>query len=109
MDSSEPGGALPFRMDAAVVGTDMRGDRISGAPSGVAAVRRGVVVRPGIAGDRSLCVSAAAAATRLHSSSQAKGDYILKNGVNCVLFLSKILKICMMGSECKSVRSEVML
>lgn len=73
VDSSEPGGALPFRMDAAVVGTDMRGDRISGAPRGVPAVRRGVVVSPGIAGDRSLCVSAAAAATRLHSSSQAKG------------------------------------
>lgn len=68
----EPGGALPFKMEAAVVGTDMRGDRMRGAPRGVAAVRRGVVARPGMAGERSLCVSAAAAATRLHSSSQAE-------------------------------------
>lgn len=71
-DSREPGGALPFNIDAAVVGTDIRGDRMSGAPNGVAAVRRGVVARPGMAGDKSRCVSAAAAATRLHSSSQAE-------------------------------------
>lgn len=70
-DSSDPGGALPFNMDAAVVGTDIRGDKINGAPRGVAAVRRGVVASPGMAGERSRCVSAAAAATRLHSSSQA--------------------------------------
>lgn len=70
-DKREPGGADPFRMEAAVVGTDMRGDKMRGAPRGVAGVRRGVA-RPGMAGDNSLCVSAAAAAaTRLHSSSQA--------------------------------------
>lgn len=70
-DNRDPGGALPFNIDAAVVGTDIRGDSISGAPSGVAAVRNGVVANPGMAGDKSRCVSAAAAATRRHSSSQA--------------------------------------
>lgn len=69
-DKREPGGAEPLRMEAAVVGTDIRGDRIRGAPSGVAGVRRGVA-RPGMAGDNSRWVSAAAAATRRHSSSQA--------------------------------------
>lgn len=59
-------------MEAAVVGTDMRGDRISGAPSGVAGVRNGFA-RPGMAGERRRWVSAAAAAaTRRHSSSQAE-------------------------------------
>lgn len=68
-ESNEPGGADPLRIDAAVVGTDIRGDKIKGAPKGVAGVRRGVA-KPGIAGDNNRCVSAAAAtATRLHSSS----------------------------------------
>lgn len=71
-DNNEPGGALPFSIDAAVVGTDIRGDSISGAPNGVAAVRSGVVAKPGMAGESNRCVSAAAAATRLHSSSQAE-------------------------------------
>lgn len=76
VDNSEPGGAEPFSMDAAVVGTDMRGDRMSGAPSGAAGVRRGVA-RPGMAGLRSRVASAAAAAaTLLHSSSQAGNEGI---------------------------------
>lgn len=50
-DNREPGGAEPLRMEAAVVGTDIRGDKIRGAPSGVAGVRRGVA-NPGIAGDK---------------------------------------------------------
>lgn len=50
-DNKEPGGAEPFSMEAAVVGTDILGDRIKGAPSGAVGVRMGVA-RPGIAGDR---------------------------------------------------------
>lgn len=73
VDRREPGGAEPLRMEAPDVGTTgIRGDRIRGAPNGVAGVRRGVA-SPGIDGDSNRCVSAAAAAaTRLHSSSQAE-------------------------------------
>ena len=70
-DSREPGGAEPFKIDAAVVGTDILGDKINGAPSGVAGARNGVA-NPGIWGDNRRCASAAAAsAARFHSSSQA--------------------------------------
>jgi len=65
-DRSEPGGPEPFNKEAAVVGTDIRGDRIRGAPKGALGVRIGVA-KPG----NKRCVSAAAAATRRHSSSQA--------------------------------------
>lgn len=61
-------------MDAAVVGmaVGIRGDNMSGAPNGVAVGVRRDGARPGMAGDNSLCVSAAAAiAIRRHSSSQA--------------------------------------
>lgn len=61
-------------MDAAVVGmaVGILGDRMSGAPRGVAVCVRSGVAKPGIPGDNSLCVSAAAAiAIRRHSSSQA--------------------------------------
>lgn len=51
-DNNEPGGAEPFKIEAAVVGTDILGDNINGAPNGVVGVRRGVA-RPGIAGDNS--------------------------------------------------------
>jgi len=65
-DRSEPGGPDPFSSEAAVVGTDIRGERINGAPRGALGVLIGVA-RPG----NRRCVSAAAAATRRHSSSQA--------------------------------------
>lgn len=68
-DRSEPGGPEPFSRDAAVVGTDIRGERINGAPRGALGVRIGDA-RPG----SRRCVSAAAAATRRHSSSQAATD-----------------------------------
>lgn len=55
---------------AAVVGTDIRGDRMSGAPSGAAGDRICWAVRPGIEGDNRRD-SAAVAAMRRHSSSQA--------------------------------------
>lgn len=61
-------------MEAAVVGTDMRGERMSGAPNGAAGLRRGVA-NPGMAGDRSRCVSTVAAAILLHSSSQAANNH----------------------------------
>lgn len=62
-------------MEAAVVGmaVGIRGDSMSGAPNGVAVGVLKGVAKPGMAGDRSLWVSAAAAiAIRRHSSSQAK-------------------------------------
>lgn len=49
-----------------MVGTDILGDNINGAPKGALGVLIGVA-KPG----NRRCVSAAAAATRLHSSSQA--------------------------------------
>lgn len=55
---------------AAVVGTDMRGDRISGAPSGAAGDRICWAVSPGMEGDIRRD-SAAVAAMRRHSSSHA--------------------------------------
>lgn len=45
------GGADADMRLAAVVGTDMRGDKINGAPNGVAEVRRGWAVKPCIPGD----------------------------------------------------------
>lgn len=65
------GGADPERILAAVVGTDMRGDRISGAPNGVCGERSCWAARPGIAGDN-IRDSAATAATRRQSSSPRK-------------------------------------
>lgn len=64
------GGADPERRaEAAVVGTDIRGERINGAPKGVPWVRSCVAcAKPGIAGDNNR-VSATAAAARRHSSS----------------------------------------
>lgn len=62
------GGPDPDRMLAAVVGTDIRGDRINGAPNGVCGDRNCCAVRPGIAGDNRRD-SAATAATRRQSSS----------------------------------------
>lgn len=62
------GGPEPDKMLAAVVGTDMRGDRIKGAPNGVAGDRSCWAVRPGMDGDRRRD-SAATAATRRQSSS----------------------------------------
>lgn len=62
---------VPLSKDAAVVGTGRRGEIMSGAPRGVAGDLSGVP-SPGMAGDSSRCVSAAAdAANLLHSSSQA--------------------------------------
>ena len=61
---------VPLSNEAAVVGTGKRGEIMSGAPKGVAGDLKGVP-NPGIAGDNSLCVSAAADASLLHSSSQA--------------------------------------
>lgn len=65
------GGADADKRLAAVVGTDMRGDNISGAPNGVVGVRICCAVRPCIPGDNSRD-SAADCANRRHSSSQAK-------------------------------------
>lgn len=62
------GGADPDRILAAVVGTDMRGDRIRGAPRGVAGERSCCAASPGMAGDI-IRDSAATAATRRQSSS----------------------------------------
>lgn len=53
---------------AAVVGTDMRGDKINGAPSGVPDVRNVWAVKPCIPGDIKRD-SAADWAKRRHSSS----------------------------------------
>lgn len=54
------------------IAVGIRGDNMSGAPNGVAVCVLNGVARPGIAGDNSLCVSAAAAiAILLHSSSHA--------------------------------------
>lgn len=63
------GGADADNKLAAVVGTDIRGDNISGAPSGVPGERNCCAVRPGIAGDSKR--DSAACAKRLHSSSHA--------------------------------------
>lgn len=52
------------------MGTDIRGDKINGAPKGVAEVRRGCAVRPCIPGDNKRD-SAADWAKRLQSSSHA--------------------------------------
>lgn len=63
------GGPDPESMEAAVVGTDIRGERINGAPNGVPWVRSCVAcANPGIEGDNNLD-SATAAAARRHSSS----------------------------------------
>lgn len=62
------GGADPDSILAAVVGTDIRGDKIRGAPSGAVGDRSCWAVRPGMAGDKSL-ESAVIAAIRRHSSS----------------------------------------
>lgn len=62
------GGPEPDNILAADVGTDMRGDRIRGAPKGVAGERICCAVRPGMAGDN-IRDSAATAATRRQSSS----------------------------------------
>lgn len=62
------GGADPDRILAAVVGTDMRGDRIRGAPRGVFGERNCCAASPGMAGDN-IRDSAATAATRRQSSS----------------------------------------
>lgn len=62
------GGADPDRILAAVVGTDMRGERINGAPRGVAGDRNCCAAKPGMAGDN-IRDSAATAATRRQSSS----------------------------------------
>lgn len=52
------------------MGTDILGDKISGAPNGAVGVRSGVA-NPGMAGDSKRCVSTAEAANRRHSSSHA--------------------------------------
>lgn len=46
------GGADADNRLAAVVGTDMRGDSINGAPNGVAGERNCCAVKPGMAGDK---------------------------------------------------------
>lgn len=55
---------------AAVVGTDIRGDKINGAPNGVPCVRNGCAVSPCIPGDNRR--DSAACAKRRHSSSHAR-------------------------------------
>lgn len=65
------GGAEADRRLAAVVGTDIRGDNINGAPSGVVGVRNCCAVKPCIPGDNKRD-SAAVWARRRHSSSHAK-------------------------------------
>lgn len=65
-ESREPGGPEPLSSEAAVVGTDILGERISGAPSGPFWA---LICEPRPGSRR--WVSAAACATRLHSSSQA--------------------------------------
>lgn len=65
------GGADADNRLAAVVGTDIRGDNINGAPSGVPGERNCCAVIVGIPGDRRR-FSAADCAKRRHSSSHAK-------------------------------------
>lgn len=48
-----PGGAEPLSNDAAVVGTDIRGDNMRGAPKGAEGFLR-EFANPGIPGDKSL-------------------------------------------------------
>lgn len=68
---------VPLSKDAAVVGTGKRGEIMSGAPKGVAGDLSGVP-KPGMAGDNSRCVSAAADASLLHSSSHANHNKKIK-------------------------------
>lgn len=70
---------------AAVVGTDMRGDNINGAPNGVPDERNCWAVKPGMDGDNRR-LSAADAAKRRHSSSQARTDNSL--------WWTNIIKFC---------------
>lgn len=69
------------------MGTGSLGDKISGAPRGVAGLRMGVA-KPGIPGDNSRCVSAAAAVSLRHSSSQAETVSTMK-----VTFYDKEIQI----------------
>lgn len=62
-DNREAGGPDPLRREAPVVGTDILGERINGAPRGAL----GVLICVPKPGSRR-CVSAVAAARRLHSS-----------------------------------------
>lgn len=64
------GGADADNRLAAVVGTDIRGDKINGAPNGVVGLRNGCAVKPCIPGDNKRD-SAADWAKRRHSSSHA--------------------------------------
>lgn len=70
------GGADPDRILAAVVGTDIRGDKMSGAPSGAVGLRNCWAAKPDMVAGDSIRDSAATAATRRHSSSQAGKDKI---------------------------------
>lgn len=65
------GGADADRRLAAVVGTDMRGDRINGAPNGWPG-ERNCCWRPGAMAGDNIRFSAADWAKRRHSSSQAR-------------------------------------
>lgn len=64
------GGADADKRLAAVVGTDMRGDKINGAPNGVCGERICCAVKPCMPGDNKRD-SAADCAKRRHSSSHA--------------------------------------
>lgn len=83
------GCAEPDKIVAVDVGTDMRGDKINGGPSGVVADLNCAAVKPGIAGDNNRESATAWAVARLHSSSHAWSESIIIKTKGCILKIHK--------------------